>query len=119
MVTIENAPQYIPEILSEHVPTHCETTQPPNMIRQLSRETTLAILENTKQRASNDHSFSTNKLAETIAGVASQQRPTAFAILKPASTTTFFFDGKNETFGIFENFFHSMLKMQSDMIEAI
>ena len=40
-------------------------------------------------------------------------------MLKPVSTKSFFFDGKNEKFEFFEDLFHTMLKMQPEMTEAI
>ena len=54
MVT-ENAPQQILEILSGHVATHLESTQPQHKIRQLSRDTSIPILENTPRPAPKDH----------------------------------------------------------------
>ena len=40
-------------------------------------------------------------------------------MLKPASTNTLIFDGKNEKFELFEDLFHTMLKMQPEMTEAM
>ena len=82
------------------------------MIRQLSRNITLTILDENRKQASTDHNTSINRLAEAIAGIVSQQRHTASAILKPASTNTLLIDGKNEKFEIIEDLFHTMLKMQ-------
>ena len=45
MVTGENTPQEIPKFLSWHILTHREPTQPQHMITQMSRDTTLLILE--------------------------------------------------------------------------
>ena len=39
-------------------------------------------------------------------------------MLKPVSTNTLIFDGKNEKFELFEDLFHTMLKMQPEMTEA-
>ena len=119
MVTGQNAPEEILEFLSGHVPTHRQSTQQQNMIRQLSRGNTLPILENTHKQASKGHNTSIKKLAKAIAGVSSQQRPTKFAILKPESTNTLMFDGRNEKFKQFADLFHTMLKMQPEMREAI
>ena len=47
------------------------------------------------------------------------QRPQAPTMLKPVSTNTLMFDGKNEKFELFENLFHTMLKMQPEMTEAM
>ena len=40
-------------------------------------------------------------------------------MLKPVSTNTLIFDGKNEKFELFEDIFHTMLKMQPEMTEAM
>ena len=40
-------------------------------------------------------------------------------MLKPVSTNTITFDGKNEKFEHFEDLFHTMLKMQPEMTEAM
>ena len=40
-------------------------------------------------------------------------------MLKLVSTNTLIFDGKNEKFELFEDLFHTMLKMQPEMTEAI
>ena len=66
------------------------------MIKQLSRDTKLPILESNHERASNDYNNPVNRIAEAIAGIASQQRLTTSAILKPESTNAILFDGKKE-----------------------
>ena len=40
-------------------------------------------------------------------------------MLKPVSTNTLIFDGKNEKFEFFEDLFHTMLKMQPEMTKAM
>ena len=62
---------------------------------------------------------SINRLADAIAGHATQQRPEAITMLKPVSTNTIIFDGKNEKLELFEGLFHTMLEMQSEMTEAM
>ena len=98
--------------------TISEPAQPQNMIRQLSRDTTLPVLENTHKRASNDHKTSIKRLVQAIAGIASQQQPTTPAIPKPASTNTLMFDQKNEQFELFEDLLHAMLRLQPEEIKA-
>ena len=39
-------------------------------------------------------------------------------MLKPVSTNTVIFDGKNNKFELFEDLFHRMIKMQPEMTEA-
>ena len=55
----------------------------------------------------------------TTARIASQQRPTTSPTLKPASTNTLMFDEKNEKIALFENLFHTTLKMQPETTEAM
>ena len=40
-------------------------------------------------------------------------------MLKPVSTNTLIFDGENEKFDLFEDLFHTMLKMQPEKMEAM
>ena len=40
-------------------------------------------------------------------------------MLKPVSTNTLIFDGKNEKFELFEDLFHTLLRMQPEMTEAV
>ena len=69
----------------------------------------------------NQNSYSNNSinLPEAIAAIATQQRPQAATMLKPVSTNTLFFDGKNEKFELFEDLFHKMHKMQPEMTKAM
>ena len=118
MVTWVNAPKGILEFLLGHIPAHRVPTQPKNTIWQLSGDTTSPILENAHKRACNDHNTSINRLVEAMVGIASQQRLTTSAILKQLSTNTFF-DGKNEEFELFQDLFHTKLKLQQYMKEAM
>ena len=49
--------------------------------------------------------------------MATQQRPQAATMLKTVSTNTLIFDDKNEKFELFEDLFHTRLKMQPEMTE--
>ena len=62
---------------------------------------------------------STSRLFEARAGTATQQRPEAAKMLKSEIKNTLIFDGENEIFEIFEPLFHTMIKMQPEMKEAI
>ena len=77
------------------------------------------MVEQTPRNQNSDANNSVNRLADAIAGIGTQQRPQAGTMLKPASTITLFFDGKNEKFKIFENLFHTVLKMQPELTEAM
>ena len=59
-----------------------------------------------------------NRLADVIMGMNS--KPSAQTLMvRPVSTTTLTFDGKSEKFELFEDLFHTMIKMQPDMTEAM
>ena len=59
-----------------------------------------------------------NRLAEAIAGI--HNRPSAQTLMvRPVSTTTLTFDGKSEKFELFEDLFHTMIKMQPDITETM
>ena len=83
-----------------------------NLSTQVSKDNNLPRVEQTRRNENSDANNSINSLADAIAGVATQQRPQAATILKPVSTNTLIFDGKNEKFELFEDLFHTMLKMQ-------
>ena len=77
------------------------------------------MVEQTPRNQNLDANNSINRLADAIAGIATQQRPEAATMLKPVSTNTLIFDGKNEKFELFEDLYHTMLKMQPEMTEAM
>ena len=77
------------------------------------------MVEQTPRNQNSDANNSTNRLADAIAGIATQQRPQVATMLKLVCTNTLFFDGKNEKFELFEDLFHTMLKMQPEMTEAM
>ena len=59
-----------------------------------------------------------NRLAEVLVGM--NNRPsTQTLMVRPVSTTTLTFDGKSEKFELFEDLFHTMIKMQPDKTETM
>ena len=59
-----------------------------------------------------------NRLVEVLVGM--NNRPSAQTLMvRPVSTTTLTFDGKSEKFELFEDLFHTMIKMQPDMTETM
>ena len=114
-------PNQIPEFLTGRIvtPRNPPSHQYQNLSTQVSQDNNLAVFEQTPRNRNSDANNSLNRLAEAIAGIATQQRPQAATMLKPVSTNTLFFDGKNEKFELFEDLFHTMLKMQPDMTEAM
>ena len=84
-----------------------------NLSTKVSQDNNLPRVEQTPRKQNSDANNSINRLADAIAGIATQQRSQAATMLKPESTNTIIFDGKNEKFEHFEDIFHTMLKMQA------
>ena len=58
------------------------------------------------------------RLANVLTGMTNKQTPQTLMV-RPVSTTTLTFDGKSEKFELFENLFHTMIKMQPEMTETM
>ena len=122
MVTRQTAQKnQFPEFLVGHIltPLNPPSDQHQNLSTQVSRDNNLTMVEQSPRYQIFDANNSINRLADAIAGIATQQRPQAATMLKPVSTNTLIFDGKNEKFELFEDPFHKMLKMQQEMTEAM
>ena len=79
----------------------------------------LPMFEQTPRNQNSDANNSINRLVDAFAGFATQQRPQAATMLKPVSTNTLVVVGKNEKLELFEDLFHTMLKMQPEKTEAM
>ena len=90
-----------------------------NLSTQVSQDNNLPVVEQTSRNQNSDANNSINRLADAIAGIATQQRSQAATMLKPVSTNTLIFDVKNEKFELFEDLFNTMLKTQPEMTEAM
>ena len=110
-----------PEFLTGRIqtPRNPSAHQYQNLSTQVSQDNNLPVVEQTPINQNLDANNSINRLADAIAGITTQQRPQAATMLKPVSTNTLIFDGKNEKFELFEDLFHTMLKMQPYMTEAM
>ena len=110
-----------PEFLTGRTvtPRNPSSHQYQNLSTQVSQDNNLPVAEQTPRNQNLDANNSINRLADAFAGIATQQRPQAATMLKPVSTSTLIFDGKNEKFELFEDLFHTMLKMQPKMTEAM
>ena len=117
MVTGQTAQtNQFPEFLTGRIvtPRNPPSHQYQKLSTLVSQNNNLPVFEQTP-RQNSDANNSINRLADAIAGIATQQRPQAATMLKPISTKTLNFDGKNEKFELFEDLFHTMLKMQPEM----
>ena len=111
----------IPEFLTGRTQTsrNPSSHQYQNLSKQVSQDNNLPVVEHTPTHQNLDANNSINRLADAIAGITTQQPSQATTMLKPVSTSTLIFDGKNEKFELFEDLFHTMLKMQPEMTEAM
>ena len=122
MVTGQTAqPNQFPEFLTGRIvsPRNPPSHQHQNLSTQVSQDNILPMVEQTPRNQKTDASNSINRLADAIAGIATQQPQQAATMLKPVSTNTKFFDRKNEIFELFDDLFHTRLKMQPKMTEAM
>ena len=122
MVTGQTAqPNQFPEFLTGRIvtPRNPPSHQYQNLSTQLSEDNNLPVVEQTPRNQNSDANNSIKRLADAIAGIATQQRPQTATMLKPMSTKTLIFDGKNEKFELYDDLFHTMLKMQPGMTEAM
>ena len=110
-----------PEFLTgrTQTPRNPPSHQYQNLSTQVSQDNNLPVVEQTPRNQNLDANNSINRLADAIAGITTQQRPQAATMLKPVSTNTLIFDGKNEKFELFEDLFHTMLKMQTEITDAM
>ena len=122
MVTEQTAQtNQFPEFLTGRIltPRNPPSHQYQNLSTQVLQDNNLPMVEQTPRNQNSDANNSINRLADAIAGIATQQRPQAATMLKPVSTNTLIFDGKNEKFELFEDLFHTMLKMLPELTEAM
>ena len=122
MVTGQTAQtNQFPEFLTGRIitPRKSPLHQYQNLSTQVSQDNNLPVVEQTPRNQNLEANNSINRLADAIAGIATQPRPQAATMLKPVPTNTLIFDGKIEKFELFEDLFHTMLKMQPEMTEAM
>ena len=108
-------PHVVPEFLTGR-PMHSQAPlQRQNSNNDESQDTVPQVPETTTPTIPSDP---INRLAEVLVGM--NNRPsTQTLMVRPVSTTTLTFDGKSEKFELFEDLFHTMIKMQPDMTETM
>ena len=102
-------------LLLRNPPSH----QHQNLSTQVTQGNNLPMVEQTPRNHNSDANNSIDRVADAIAGIATQQRPPAATLRKPVSTNTLIIGGKNEKFELFEDPFHTMLKLQPEITEAM
>ena len=108
-------PHVVPEFLTGR-PMHSRAPlQRPNSNNDESQDTFTQVPEIKTPTIPSDP---INRLAEVLVGM--NNRPSAQTLMvRPVSTTTLTFDGKSEKFELFEDLFHTKIKMQPDMTETM
>ena len=116
MVTGANpTPHIVPEFLTGRPMQSREPLQHQNSNNNESQDLGPQVPETTKLTTPSDP---INRLAEVLVGM--NNRPSAQTLMvRPVSTTSLTFDGKSEKFELFEDLFHTMIKMQTDMTETM
>ena len=116
MVTGANTtPHMVPEFLTGR-PMHSRAPlQRQNSNNDESQDAVPQVPETTTPTTSSDP---INRLAEVLVGM--NNRPSAQTLMvRPVSTTTLTFDGKSKKFELFEDLFHTMIKLQPDTTETM
>ena len=65
------------------------------------------MVEQKPKTQNSDSKKSINRRTDAIAGIANEQSPQLATMLKPVTTKTLTFDGKNEKFELSEDRFHA------------
>ena len=116
MVTGANPTRHtVPEFLTGRPMQSREPLQRRNSNNDEPQDTTPQVPEATTPTTSSDL---LNRLAEVLVGM--NNRPSAQTrMVRPVSTTTLTFDRKSEKFELFEDLFHTRIKMQPDLTETM
>ena len=114
MVTGENeSPIEVPEFLTGRMPSTSHLNRSNDDLPLL--DTTIPAQ---KRPALAPEQDPINRLADVLTSM--QNRPTAQQLtIRPVNSNTMTFDGKSEKFELFEDLFHTMIKMQPDMTEQM
>ena len=115
MVTGENEPPIdVPEFLTGRMPSRSHLHRSHDDLNPLLN-TTVPAQGRTVPAPEQDP---INRLADVLTSM--QDRPTAQQLtFCPVNSNTMTFDGKSEKFELFEDLFHTMIKMQPDLYEQM
>ena len=113
MVTGENeSPNPVPEFLTGRIPSRNHLDQ---SYEDINLDTTIPAQERIATVVNPDP---ISRLADVLTNM--QNRPTAQQLtIPPVNSNTMTFDGKSEKFELFEDLFHTMIKMQPEMTEQM
>ena len=113
MVTGDNeSPNLFPEFLTGRIPSRTHLNQ---SYEDINLDTTIPAHERIATAADPDP---ITRLADVLTTM--QNRPTAQQLtIRPINSNTMTFDGKSEKFELFEDLFHTMIKMQPEETEQM
>ena len=113
MVTGDNeSPLQVPEFLTGRVSSRSHLDR---SYEDINLDTTIPAQERNAPAAQTDP---ITRLADVLTTM--QIRPTAQQLtIRPVNSNTMTFDGKSEKFELFEDLFHTMIKMQPEMTEQM
>ena len=113
MVTGDNeSPLQVPEFLTGRVSSRNHFDR---SYEDINLDTTIPAQERNAPAALTDP---ITRLADVLTTI--QNRPTAQQLtIRPVNSNTMTFDGKSEKFELFEDLFHTMIKMQPEMTEQM
>ena len=113
MVTGDNeSPNPVPEFLTGRIPSRTHLNQ---SYEDINLDTTIPSHERIATAADTDP---ITRLADVLTTM--QNRPTAQQLtILPVNSNTMTLDGKSEQFELFEDLFHTMIKMQPEMTEQM
>ena len=113
MVTEDNeSPLQVPEFLTGRVSSRNHLDR---SYEDINLDTTIPAQERNAPAAQTDP---ITRLADVLTTM--QNRPTAQQLtIRPVNSNTMTFDGKSEKFELFEDLFHTMIKMQPEMTEQM
>ena len=113
MVTGDNeSPPQVPEFLTGRVSSRNHLDR---SYEDINLDTTIPAQERNAPAALTDP---ITRLADVLTTM--QNRPTAQQLtIRPVNSNTMTFDGKSEKFELFEDLFHTMIKMQPEMTEQM
>ena len=106
------SPNPVPEFLTGRIPSRTHLNQ---SYEDINLDTTIPAHERLVTVADPDP---ITRLADVLTTI--QNRPTAQQLtIRPVNSNTMTFDGKSENFELFEDLFHTMIKMQPEMTEQM
>ena len=113
MVTGDNeSPNQVPEFLTGRISSRNHLDR---SFEDINLDTAIPAQERITTAADSD---SITRLADVLTTM--QNRPTAQQrTIRPVNSNTMTFDGKSEKFELFEDLFHTMIKMQPEMTEQM